>query len=516
MPRARDPTLRREDAAAPHRRGALRRRPRRDRRAAPASSSAARTRTRASARSTPPAAAAMPGVVAVFTGADLRDDLAAPLPCAWPVTADMENPPHWPLAVDEVCFVGDGVAVVVAETPQAARGRGGGGGRRLRGAARGRSTSRTRSTDNALVHTDLGTNTRYTWELMPDPAAVDAAFANAAHAVSERYVQQRLIPMAMEPRGVCVVPEPYRRRLHRSTRRRRSRTSSRSCSRSSPASPSTSLRVVAPAVGGGFGSKLNVYAEEALCLALAKRLGAPGALERGAQARTRWRPCTAAGMIQDIELAADADGRITAGARAPPRRHGRVPPARHARHPAARRVPLSRRLRHPGRTRSRAPACSRTGRRPTRTAARGGPRPRTRSSGRSTPWPARWGSIPPRSAGATSSRPTSSRTTSAGGSCSTAATTNPRSTRRSRWSATTTCGAEQARRRARGDHEAPRHRVLAYVEMCGLAPSRVLASLNFGAGGWEHATVRVLPTGHGRGRHRHRRRTARATRRAGR
>ena len=58
----------------------------------------------------------MPGVVAVYTGADLRDDWQTPLPCAWPVTADMKNPEHYPLALTEVCFVGDGVAVVVAES----------------------------------------------------------------------------------------------------------------------------------------------------------------------------------------------------------------------------------------------------------------------------------------------------------------------------------------------------------------------------------------------------------------
>lgn len=62
------------------------------------------------------AAAAMPGVVAVFTGADLVDEWAAPMPCAWPVTDDMKNPVHYPLAVDHACYVGDALAVVVAHT----------------------------------------------------------------------------------------------------------------------------------------------------------------------------------------------------------------------------------------------------------------------------------------------------------------------------------------------------------------------------------------------------------------
>ena len=62
------------------------------------------------------AAKAAEGVVAVFTGADLRDDWAAAMPCAWPVTEDMKNPEHFPLAVYEVRYQGDGVAVVIADS----------------------------------------------------------------------------------------------------------------------------------------------------------------------------------------------------------------------------------------------------------------------------------------------------------------------------------------------------------------------------------------------------------------
>ena len=66
------------------------------------------------------AAAGADGVVAVYTGTDLADAWAAPMPCAWPVTDDMKNPPHYPLAKDKVCYVGDGVAAVVATTESAA------------------------------------------------------------------------------------------------------------------------------------------------------------------------------------------------------------------------------------------------------------------------------------------------------------------------------------------------------------------------------------------------------------
>ena len=147
------------------------------------------------------------------------------------------------------------------------------------------------------------------------------------------------------------------------------------------------------------------------------------------------------------------------------------------------------------RTRSRAPGCSPPRRRPTRTAARAGPRPRTRSNGRWTPSPRGWVSILPRSDAATSSRQTRSRTRRAPDWCSTAATTNRRSTGRSRWSATTTRRQEQRDRRAAGSTKHLGIGLSSYVEMCGLAPSRILSSLKYAAGGWESATVRALPTG---------------------
>ena len=67
------------------------------------------------------AAAAMPGVVGVYTGADLQGAWAAPMPCAWPVTPDMKNPPHFPVAVETVNYVGDPVAIVVGEDPYGVR-----------------------------------------------------------------------------------------------------------------------------------------------------------------------------------------------------------------------------------------------------------------------------------------------------------------------------------------------------------------------------------------------------------
>jgi carbon-monoxide dehydrogenase large subunit len=254
-------------------------------------------------------AQAMPGVVGVFTGADLRDDWANPLPCAWPVTDDMKSPEHWPLAVDEACFVGEGVAVVVAESREQAR-----------DAMEGVAVEYDElpvvldledgASDSSLVHESLGTNKSYTWSLVPDSAAVDRAFADAQHTIKERYLQQRLIPMAIEPRGVCVIPEPYGGdfTIYSATQIPHILKVMLGITLGLA---EHKLRVVAPSVGGGFGSKLNVYAEEALCLALANRLKRPVRWNEerieNTQATTQGR-----GVIQEIELAADADGNVTA------------------------------------------------------------------------------------------------------------------------------------------------------------------------------------------------------------
>ena len=255
------------------------------------------------------AAANQPGVVAAYTGADLQGEWAGPMPCAWPVTDDMKNPAHLPLAVDKVCYVGDAVAVVVATSEYAAK-----------DAMESVVVEydelpavidlEAAASDATVIHEALGTNTSYTWELTPDAAAVDAAFAAAAHTVTERYIQQRLIPAAMEPRGVCVVPQPFGGEFTVYTSTQIPHILKIMLGLTVGISESK-LRVIAPSVGGGFGSKLNVYAEELLCLALARKLKKP---VRWTEERTENSQATiqGRGQIQHIELAADENGKITA------------------------------------------------------------------------------------------------------------------------------------------------------------------------------------------------------------
>jgi len=257
------------------------------------------------------AAAAAPGVVAAYSGADLAPLWAGPMPCAWPVTADMKNPTHFPLAVAKAAYVGDGVACVLATSDAAAR-----------DAIELIDVHYEplpavvdldeALSDRVVIHDELGTNTSYTWELKCEgtDGQVDRAFADAAFTVSEHYVHQRLIPMAMEPRAVAAVPQPFGGdiTLYSSTQVPHIL---KVMTALTLGIPEHHVRVVAPTVGGGFGAKLNVYAEELLCTALARKHKVP---VRWNEERTENTQASTHGRAQrqHIELAADADGRLTA------------------------------------------------------------------------------------------------------------------------------------------------------------------------------------------------------------
>lgn len=257
------------------------------------------------------AALAIPGVVAVYTGKDLQSTWAGPMPCAWPVTPEMKNPPHFPLAIDKVCYVGDGVAAVLATNETASR-----------DALDAIDVEyeplkavvdlEEALSDKTIIHEGLGTNKSYTWNLKVEATegCVDAAFAAAKYKIKERYVQQRLLPMAMETRAVAAVPQPFGGdiTLYSSTQVPHIL---KVMTALTLGIPEHQMRVVAPSVGGGFGSKLNVYAEELLCTALARKHNTP---VRWVEERSENSQATihGRGQIQTIELAADDSGKITA------------------------------------------------------------------------------------------------------------------------------------------------------------------------------------------------------------
>ncbi|MDX1659759.1 MAG: xanthine dehydrogenase family protein molybdopterin-binding subunit [Nitriliruptorales bacterium] len=248
------------------------------------------------------AALEQPGVVAAYSGADLADDYGD-LPCAWPVTPDMKDPGHKPLAVDRVRFVGDGVAIVLAESETAAID------------ALDHVDVQYERLDAVvdmeealeegapLVHEAAGTNETFVWPLQTGDQSV---FDDADVVVSRRFVQQRLVPNAMEPCAVVVSPLPGTGEytIYSATQVPHIL---RTMAAMVTETPEAKIRVVAPDVGGGFGSKLQVTAEEILLLALAKRLGRP---VKWVQTRSEAFKVTHHGrdQIQDITIAADADG----------------------------------------------------------------------------------------------------------------------------------------------------------------------------------------------------------------
>jgi carbon-monoxide dehydrogenase large subunit len=436
-------------------------------------------------------ALAMPGVRHVFTGADLRDAWANPMPCAWPVTEDMKAPDHWPVAVDKACFAGDAVAVVVADSRYTAA-----------DAVDAIAVDyepldpvldiEDAASDRVVLHEGLGTNSSYTWTLSPDQEAVDQAFANATHTVQERYMQQRLIPAAMEPRGVAAVPGPYGGDLTIYSATQIPHIlkimTAVTCGL-----PEHKLRVIAPTVGGGFGSKLNVYAEELIAVALAHKLGVP---VRWTETRTEAGVATIHGrsLVQDIELAADAAGKITAVRVKLLADMGAylqlVTPG----------IPLLGAFLYHGVYDVPAYQFECTGVFTNRTstdAYRGAGRPEaTYALERTVDALARAvgvdsAEIRRRNYIATGQFPY----TSIAGLTYDSGNYEPTLDRALELVGYQQLRAEQQRRRQAGETRHLGIGISTYVEMCGLAPSRVLASLNYSAGGWEAATVTVLPTG---------------------
>ena len=251
------------------------------------------------------AARSAEGVVAAFSAADLQDDWKAAMPCAWPVTEDMKSPPHYPLT-DVACYQGDGVAVVVAESRAQAK-----------DAAElveidweplEPIVDVAKALDDGapLAHPDLGTNECYVWRL--DTDATGESLEDAEVVVTRRYYQPRLIPNAIEPRAVVAVPGPTGDvTLYSATQIPHIL---RLLVAATLGMSEAKLRVVAPDVGGGFGSKLNVYAEELLAVALARRLDRP---LKWTEERAEAYVATIHGrdVVTEYTLAGTKDGTIT-------------------------------------------------------------------------------------------------------------------------------------------------------------------------------------------------------------
>jgi carbon-monoxide dehydrogenase large subunit len=218
------------------------------------------------------AAAAMPGVARVFTGKDIEGKMGG-LPCGWlihnPDGSPMKEPPHPILAIQKVRYVGDHVAMVVADTLQQAR-----------DAAEAVQVDydalppvidMRKAKDGPALHDEAPDNQCYKWTL-GDKAAVDAAFASAAHVTRLDITNNRLIPNAMEPRAANAS-------YHRATDEYQLYVSNQNphverllMTAFVLQLPEHKVRVIAPDVGGGFGSKIFLYAEDVALTWAAKQL----------------------------------------------------------------------------------------------------------------------------------------------------------------------------------------------------------------------------------------------------
>lgn len=213
------------------------------------------------------------GVVAVLTGVDMAADGLGDNPCGWLIKqkdgSDMVAAPHPPLAVTVANYVGEPYGLVIADTLQAAR--------------LGAEAVMTDFTElNAVVDPTLATsleeihdgvpgNLAYDWEL-GDKGATDAALASAAHVCRIDLTNNRLIPNAIEPRAAVGVYDAVTGEHTLYTTSQNPHLERLILSAFVQVAPEHKLRIIAPDVGGGFGSKIAVYAEETAVIWAARRI----------------------------------------------------------------------------------------------------------------------------------------------------------------------------------------------------------------------------------------------------
>ena len=434
-----------------------------------------------------------PGVISVLTGADLKDEQGS-LPCAWAITPDMKAPAHPSIAVDTVHFAGEIVAIVVARSAAEATDA-------LDGieidydelpAVLDMEAALAEGAD--LVHPELGTNRNALWIFDSGEAGtgepIQAALDNAEVTVTRRFRQQRLIPAFMEPRSVVCDPTGEQLTLWSATQVPHI---VRTMLAMTLGLPEHKIRVIAPDVGGGFGGKLQFTPEELLSVLLAQRLGKPVKITES-RSESLLAAHHGRDQIQDITITATREGKLTGlkvelmadmGAYLGLVTPG-VPVLGAFMFNAIYKIPAYHF------------ACTNVFTTKTWTDAyRGAGRPE-----------ATFGI----------ERMMDELAVELG--------MEPMELRKKNWITheefpfTTVAGltydsgnyeaatekamalfdydglrAEQATRRANGDVKQIGIGISTFTEMCGLAPSRVLGSLNYGAGGWEHASIRMLPTG---------------------
>ncbi|HKR51861.1 MAG TPA: molybdopterin cofactor-binding domain-containing protein [Pseudonocardiaceae bacterium] len=435
----------------------------------------------------------LPGVHGVFTATDLGVE-GIGLPCAWPITPDMKSPQAPPLASDTVHFAGEGVAIVVARDAASAAD--------AAEAVEVDYDARQPVLDMAaaladgatLVHPELGTNRNALWIFDSGQAGsggdVEDAIRNAEVVLRRRFRQQRLIPAFLEPRSVVVDPTGEQVTMWSATQVPHIL---RVMIALTLGVPEHKIRVIAPDVGGGFGGKLQVTPEEIITFLVARRLGKP---VKWTESRSESLASAHHGrdQIQDITITARRDGTITGlkvelladmGAYLRLVSPGipilgafmynsiyKIP----AYHFACTNVFTTKTPTDAYRGAGRPEATFAIERMMDELAVELGIEPlelRERNWIKHEEFP----------------YTTVSTLTYDSGNYEAA------TARAKELFDYDGLRAEQHRRREAADPVQLGIGISTYTEMCGLAPSRVLGALSYGAGGWEHASIRMLPTG---------------------
>ncbi|MEA2878905.1 MAG: aerobic carbon-monoxide dehydrogenase large subunit [Hyphomicrobiales bacterium] len=256
----------------------------------------------------------MAGVVAVLTGADLANDKIGNLICGWAISSKDGSPmkmsAHPAIANVKACHVGDAVAVVLAETLGQAKDAGEKVKVDYEVLPAVADPAKAQGAGAPLIHDVAPNNTIYQWHL-GDQKATEAAFKSANHVTKLDIVNNRLVPNAIEPRAALADYDAGNDALTLWNTSQNPHVARLVIAAFVGMAPEHKLRVIAPDVGGGFGSKIFIYPEEVVCLWASRRVRRP----------VKWNCDRSEAFLTDAhgrdhvthaEMAFDAEGKITA------------------------------------------------------------------------------------------------------------------------------------------------------------------------------------------------------------
>ncbi|RUU44981.1 xanthine dehydrogenase family protein molybdopterin-binding subunit [Mesorhizobium sp. M6A.T.Ca.TU.002.02.2.1] len=255
----------------------------------------------------------MPGVIGVLTGKELKADGIGNLICGWMIHSKDGSPMKmgaWsPLAFDRVRYVGDAVVVVVAETKGQARDAAEAVDITYKELKAVVDAPKALERSAPQIHPEADGNLIFDWEL-GDSTATNAAIKAAAHVTRMKIVNNRLVPNAMEPRAALGYYDKAEDHYTCWTTSQNPHLARLVMSAFYNVAPENKLRVIAPDVGGGFGSKIYIYPEEIICLWASKKTGVP---VKWVADRTESFLTDAHGRdhVSTVEMAFDKDNRIT-------------------------------------------------------------------------------------------------------------------------------------------------------------------------------------------------------------